>query len=1526
MCRRLCDSHRPIQPIPGPHFSVHGGLIAPGPSLAPEQVVATLILSPDAQTSPYRYILADITEDNEARLRKAAKGVVLVFDRITGYLDASTMLALVAAGGRDLMSTLATPVGDLNMGREAIGRDLDDPAMIKHTESEHGADLMLPPALPSIVAALAKAGVTDGELVRQVVHILGAATWHGYPMLKTTAYVPMSWGPVSQIPPLYMNYLVRRSYHASLEMSQARILNALDMFCLATRYDGMVAFVANTAILSKNEAFGSVSPTRPIRPHQFQRDFLNRLVAKMIGEITLRSREAEPAKDWQVKHVAHEDPAILVDLGRLSADLKLPPSAVAENCTPGTVEYVKTLCGAFSNSVAVNMLHYLFRYACARSEVHATASVSRNQLNLGKIGALVLRRTRRLAAYAQKLEDLTPDDQEVHRRMMADHYDLVRGALEGFNAEPDDENGSVSTMASPSLVVSPSNPGFSPGFTPTATPAFAPTLAALEPDGFVALPDSLDQGWREGLPPIIPRGDAGQALSNALASDIGALRKLLTGATVASDKVGIRENRGPIQLCLELGVAGSGKTSLIPMAAAVVHLMKQMYAHSLPEYNFEIVSVCDQPLVRAETYRRTAALSGLVNVTLIATDPQGRVEFKSNFTEMDSRGNRIEPGFKSPKGSYHRDLIIMGSEQMVAYVMGERGAGSLGTAAGKDGLWCGNPHGYVIIDECGAKLGDLAGIRALADAKGDRAKIAKVFETYAPALLVLTNCPSMISLLGASLVPEFMLRNTIRDHQGGRSMLPTARGVQGKIYVGSQIVLASGEEICLRNLCPPNLFGHLFRGIQDPLVKRLFGHRSAVGLRRQIRAMIAAGGPMADRLQEMAEYLNYDLGIYTGDSVANYAVGLLYFIYLYATRYIGPAPDLQMCVGDMLTQIDAIPGEEEPPVPMPLAAPWPRSHFGRQVEMYLVDVLPTSPGFYAGIGITGDWVRGVPYGSLLAGRARPLAEILGHRVGVTGLPGPILQEMQQELAEAIAATPERTEEAQIWAGFVPRDVVAGETHVWTTFGAAVNQLRTAGANRDDRTVRLLLDPDPRDAAMRLVAALMGKTKDELHEYSANKMRQQRRRLTDIEEKTRQTFEHVDRQTTRGTTTTVTDEGRDGRSSTRKTVLRMGGAEAQHLLEAAAEAGEGVINSLTGNRYIGDAPLSSDADHFLLSHGIVTLCNAYSEHANSQVYTYLLNDRERTTRITMVIMDTAGCYGLNPKRATMALVSPRASLMTSTQTLLQYFCRVGRHGVSDEATIVADTLTLVRILEASIHVTDAALFPNIAIAVDNMQNQPGGLQAWTTPVDAEASQAWAAANEVFQKALEAARSQLRPDHAVHLDEATYRAVLRAAKQSEKIPPLDALLRRRADAPDAVIRRSLVADLTTRLTGLGQTNGECTILPFIVGAVQLHLHEPLGIADYPNVGVPGGIPRAFWPRVSGRSDAGLVAEAVGVVALRFSQARDRSAYNLYDQFMATRTEDSQTLAKLLISHIAPSVMARISERSLGTGAGRHRLDEN
>ena len=434
-----------------------------------------------------------------------------------------------------------------------------------------------------------------------------------------------------------------------------------------------------------------------------------------------------------------------------------------------------------------------------------------------------------------------------------------------------------------------------------------------------------------------------------------------------------------------------------------------------------------------------------------------------------------------------------------------------------------------------------------------------------------------------------------------------------------------------------------------------------------------------------------------------------------------------------------------------------------------------------------------------------------------------------------------------------------------------------------------------------------KTPEEIQKYAKKIMEQQ---YTNIELRKSQAdleLERINEAQTKGVTSNETKTGRDGRVNTRPKIQVLDDASASRESEHVFDTLKSDKNPYSGNLYVHDKiPKMNALDMFLCSFGIVTMSHSYEEETIKHIYNFITGGSQ-LFRIIFIITDSVGAYGLNIAKATKALCMPRAALHFSTQTIMQFCCRVGRQGLSNDAIVYLDTLTLVRLLEASIHTTDAALFPNLYIATTAFMSS-SNITAWKEDADLKAKNAFSVAKTQFEYEFDRIKNKLSIDIQAKFNIATYRPILRAIDKENvtNINKLEELEENMYRVPDNILRNLFVAEFTRRLTLLGQSNRDCGLLDFIFGAIQHHLHEPCGIVDDNTVTSP------LWPR--GESDTDILITALYVVSKGFSQARDRSNYDVYTQFMAVRNIDRNTFAGTLTRNIAENVISKIKSSSM------------
>lgn len=1194
---------------------------------------------------------------------------------------------------------------------------------IIHALDCHRVDGFIIPEIPSLHEIMSP----------QAMRVAISAQYIDLPLVGYTVLIPSDYTPYRD--ELSVQYLQRISMYRSLDLSEFRILEALD----GLRHNGMEAFKANPDILARNEAFDRITTARLVKPHKFQREYLNRtlraVVAMRDSGVDYATAMRESGADEMEYVDETEDNSLVIDLGVLVRELGLGSISEEIGLSPEALAYVRIfLQDAQARHGGIDVAQILLKYLRANSETYAQATYDcvANKEKMLQISALILYRLRGSSRFIAAAENMMQEEESKLQQFMQMNSTVILRAPAVSGPQISDNSGSpMSPMATPTLGID--------------------HYARVD---FMAMTILVSMyGERNG--------------------------------------VEIVQNVRDVNLERMGNVTGSGKTTNAILAAALFNKIKSTFPQDCVNMpNLELATVCDHVLVRGEIFRKILLeLRGRINASLIEIGSGGRVRIVSNFTEdvtirKNGKDVRIqrEPRFKSSK----RDMFIMSSSYLIPYVLGKK----TGVVAGGSGsgTWYGNPDAFVFIDEFGAKIGGAAAIDDLTTAT-DITTLAKVFNAYVPAILLMYSVPRMLTLVGATIVPLEMIRRAIKRFQPARTINVGPSTGNGNIYVGSQFVTPMGATVDLWEICSPDLLCDLFTGFSKPLLKRMVGHRAAVKLQARVREAIERRH--FPWLAEMSEYVEYDIGTYTGDSIADYALGLLYFISLYATSYLGPAPDLCLTCGDMQAEV---------PITLPQDAPWPRSHFARPGEYYRALARPAPHSFLRYFGISRTWEIKPTIEELNAVGPYPAHTIMGHCIDY--------------LRKCIAGTDMRAE-----------------------FGSSV----------------MVLDPNPHELALAMLSFIKGTSDIELQRIAKSTVENavsvyyERKRALEreIEMATRarprdgnKIFNEKTQQFVR--VAAAPTDGRDGGNQQQNVILTTVNAETQNPNY------EPTLNCI------------ETIDQYLLSYGIICIATAFSEAHNRAVYDYL-SDPSRASKIFMIITDQDGAYGVNIHGVTYTVSTPRASMYFSVETIKQQQSRGGRGGLSNDSRNCCDYMTIARIAEDGLHNDDSALFPNIYIV---------GKKLLDATSSGTSDAAWMA--ETDARAMAARGTGPATIENVH-------------------------------AAETVIREAICARLTGGLVSAGESNRDCEMLPFIVGALQRHLTEPFGYTTTPV--------NFSWPHSPSGNETRLTLETLVYVARAYSRARDKSAFNLFLDFMAVRREDNTPLALQLISNIATSVVASI-----------------
>lgn len=1050
--------------------------------------------------------------------------------------------------------------------------------------------------------------VVPGQSKSVVKNILRKTTYHEFPI--ATNLIPNANSSASTIE---IRAKYRREFYSAISFGRAILLDSIDGYVTASKYDGMAGFQSNTGFLSGNKAFGPIIPKVLAVPYTFQREFLNRLLNTHleIGNMYKVSKDAEDPDPVVVSEEPHNS-SVSIDTDVLAAELQYHEHETVIRSVH-TIKYLQDLNDALKSFLGYSTLAILFDYACAKSKSYRTASIenSDNQENAIIIAALALRKTRKIGAYtiAKTAAEQFPEYLDI----LETYPELTVGAKNAFSTfiSADDafDEGVDFSQLNGSFV---SQGDMSPSNDSTASP----TKNQLE------LSSSALKLPSPKFPTSTLSGD------ELLLSDINAIVRISKKLRV--EKIKIAKMTGNISLDMNNAVPGSGKTTSAIIGGVLTRKLKEDRSFP-PGLNHEIVYVCDQYLVCKSTYS-AATMVGKnhgVKVSMFEEGRDGKMTIKSNYQVIGPDGRLVDPSISCKE----RDFVIMTSKMLVPYVLGRRVAGNEMVA--EEGAWYGNPNAIPFIDEFGARIGERAGITGLINAEGKINDVAATIKKYAAPLLVLTNAPRMLTLVGSTMVEMDCVKGMIEDHSYGRQIRSHRRG-DGKIYVGSQFYKCDGTPVHLWSYYPAELIGILLTGYGKPLVKRTVSHHAAIELRDTLKRL-AKEYP---RIAEMSEYLNYDLPTYDGNSIADYAIGLLFYAFMYANQYVGPNPNVDLTVSDVahyyieeyVKQVDTpytrsvrTNVEEDGTIlstpqnmgygmqsfVLPPDSPHPKTDFARLVELQSTQINPLPVAFLHELGIGSeaslklpanlflrnaniDHLLDMPYDSMNEPR---LLSILKDVAKYSSNPSPRLRRLAKGKSGPIADAYsffEAFNDRKCYCDFVTTKGVTpvsgkikrmgydsykiGDVHVpsgihyrgltsietpavmhepSTVFGRIVHEYQ-----KNNGEVTIVLDPNPHEVALQLISEIMGKTQDEAIAYANSKIAQCRYDFEKKSQAQKSIQASINMRADRGTTQVTAGRGGNEHSS----VTGVSAAERFLQLEAALDVSDPNVNPYSGLPY------------------------------------------------------------------------------------------------------------------------------------------------------------------------------------------------------------------------------------------------------------------------------------------------------------------------------------------------------------------------
>ena len=1182
---------------------------------------------------------------------------------------------------------------------------------------------------------------------------------------STFAFPPIQLGTILRAKKLANSELCKRScayksFTISLQTSLSRLNAALKTFYTKTKFDPIDAFANNTSILSGKTPFSPYIPKQPIRPHEFQKKYLESIMRYIWAECTNTRATKDPENDFVYERSNVSNQSTYVDPRVLGAALlgsNFDPDVVPQE----EIERVRKICEIIGRHTQISAEIALFHYACGLCEEYKNADPSNQQnrsaiLVIGYIGILHARKLHHIKRLRNEPFALLERDE-----FRIDFEDLICEATDATEtAESVEIMASEESFLSDSFRMNSSSPDTSSMASPT------------------------NNNIREKI-----------------IRDMRIVLLCVDHYRAPADAVSIFANTQKIDIEYNSSLPGAGKTTLPVLGAVILHKIKGILRDSLVRH-FEIAFICDHALIRNETYQRIVALNSEIKASIIETGPDGKLCITSNFSTRGTvrsavgriKTEECKPGFKCDS----RDIFIMDSRMMVPYVLGRRDGASNDFTSG--GSWYGNPRAFVFFDEFGANLGNFDPMNALSKSSGDLSKVQSVFEEHMPGILVLGNAPQRISLAGASMVPVDHITGLIHSRQPNR-LYDVHPNVKGKIYVGSHYVYAWGQHVEAWNLCPVDMFEDFFRGVCEPLAKRTIGHHAAINLRNKIKECIASGNPIYARLSEMENYMSFDLGIFDGESVANFAVGMLYLVMLYATKYLGPDQDVDAACSDVQPYID---GHK---IIFPAGAPWPKSRFLRREEQGFLYPSISPPEFLANLGIPSTYVAPTV----------PLNQ--------------------------------------------PR----------TTFERICKELTDSYGEVEERTI-FVFDPHPMQLAIAIGASVTKKSISDFEKYAHAVISEAVIADTEAERAVAAELAELDRQAKHGTTDLVGNAKAIAGGTGRVVTQVMTPQEIQQQAIAIAAKLALRFNQLTQNPYsakdangLSILPVRSEIEQYLLSMGIICMSSDESDKAIQDKYEFI-KKKNRVSKIKMIVCNSICAYGVNVEKATCAIMSARGALTVSPQTMAQFFSRVGRSGMSDEAVLYLDAVTLARIVEHTMHdsAAEGALIPAIFVALDDFMKSTGAYRNYTNRLEQELSDMY------------------------------------SAQRFENTPQM--------------LDRHLVERVSNLLTSLiepfGLSGYFTPQIEIFVGAILTHIHEPFGISGYcmDESGLPV-VTRSTYPRTDG-TDVDSLMKAVRFVMKRFARTRDNTCFDNYSEIMAVEDSSGTSLTTRFIAHVAQRSIQRLA----------------
>lgn len=1322
-------------------------------------------------------------------------------------------------------------------------------------------------------------------------------------------------------------HFIKRVFKRTCIDAMKRLDDTMTKFYKETEHDGMALFAKNTSILSDTTPYSAISIKMPIRPHPFQAEYTQ----SMIDEAYATGLNLQRSTD---ENLNRNNARFTYGLQQLSANLRKPESEMM-------FEVANAIYGWRSDSRDTSYIGAISHYRVYSEAVRRLAELCTSKFRIAPKSILCNYACFQAARYYRV------DNCGTIRGMGDDHAtDLSMVAIYRILDLAMDEGGFLtfgnhySRTLEKFQELREDHPEYTLSDNDNTQLSIIADMLQARLNEEIHDRSDIERVYIAGIPTEADDGDSGAddgdsdaAKKAAEAAKLAVTRKLVESMYMAicyilnlnNECVALEKKSEKLCVKYHCAQPGAGKTTSPIIAAKALKLLKAAFDQKIHGVHREVVFVCDFATVRMETYKR-ARDAGL-NVTLMQRDSRGIKWLSSGKFGLDA-SNDNNPGFTCAA----RDMFIMDSQLMIKYVLKGKAAMGNGISAAE-----GNPHAFVFIDEFIGLVSDYAAVKRYLNIKSNDAltEFTNICKKYFPAILTVSNSPVSLTLSGASMIPCLTIVNKIRELQNFvDDNLSYEIMSQGRIHVSAQYKFAWDGHINMWNVCPQEQFDALFGSICQPLYRRTVGHHAALYLREVIADQITRKTKYGRMLAGMQDYLTYDLGSFTGETVAEYTIGLLYFILLYATRYVEDLPNLKMTCGEMQKYMrghgkwtspvngmssypeggfgkrrEFLTGNGDACVVLPRDAPWPKTRFLFRDELGALYPQTQMPEFLEIFGILSTWTSKIPRNimSTMIDRHARFIEIMPSNlnfndVSVNDTPQLIANITNAQIVSAVEdslASTTTISNANSIASAIEAEENASKKcctvfdRIRHSLVSAHHKMHSAVRKNAKIEVAIVLDNNPLEIAVALVASIIGVNASDIAGMSVRAQNDITRALAhDRLSTTRKqaTVAHVQRKQTRGGSSGDNDNdgGRDNRRSAVGTEISRNThvADGPSMDDANAQLAE---NPYSGNAYYWANEIAggtsentaSDILHaYFLSFGIMCFTNDDTDYITQKKFEYLKSQKPGC-KIALIIGTTVCAYGINVENLTMAITSPRACLMTGTNTMSQFFFRAGRAGMSDDASLYVDALTIARMTESSTHSIGEC--PAVSIKANSVQPKDAiKTVTYTTPHSATFMKLYNVLISLVESAdimstlqaidIDVAKTVTNSNGAIAMVvrsefEEKHRSLgwragavvnndstadgQEAAANAQQFAVSQEIDRRMKELGDTLLQGKIFDLLSVYFQSFQISDHYHNMIRFIVGSICDHLHEPFGVSSVmidENI-IPFQVASPTWPRAPG-----------------------------------------------------------------------------